>query len=153
MDPLRVIVLVLHISAAALLFGGATGIVRNLKATLELGRDAFKLATLDAAKRGRLMGMSSIATLATGLSLIFMAGGFAVVPLNFHIALGIMLGAIGISAVIVRPSVTKLASLALAEKLDKGASLKLIQRLAMGTGILHLLWLVTLTLMFVRIYK
>jgi hypothetical protein len=153
MDPLRIFVLVLHISAAAILFGGPLGTVRSLKAHLELSRDAFKLATSEAARRGRLMGMSSIVTLLTGLALIFLAGGFAQVPLNYHMALGILLGAIAISSVLVRPTVTKLAGLAQAENLDKDAALQLIKRLAMGTGILHLLWVITLVLMFVRIYK
>lgn len=153
MDPLRLVVLLVHISAAALLFGGGIGIVRNLKATLELSRDAFKLATADAVRRGNLMGLGSILTLATGLGLMFMAGGFAAVPLNFHMALAIMLGAIVVSSVIVRPSVMKLSGLALAENVDKEACLKLTKRLAMGTGILHLLWFAMLTLMFLRIYK
>lgn len=153
MDPLRVIVLVLHVTAAALLFGGGTGIVRNLKTTLELGKEVFKLATADAARRSRLVGMSSLLTLATGLALIFMTGGFAQVSLNFHIALAVMLAAIVVSSVLVRPSVMKLAGLAQAENIDKDAARSLIKRLAMGIGIVHLLWLITLTLMFVRIYK
>lgn len=153
MDPLRLAVLVLHISAAALVFGGATGIVRSLKTNLELGGEAFKLATGGAARQSRIVAMSSIVTLASGLGLIFMAGGFGAVPLNFHIALAIMLGAIVVSSVTVGPSVMKLSGLALAENVDKDASLKLIKRIAMGTGILHLLWLIMLTLMFVRIYK
>lgn len=153
MDPLKVAVLVLHVSAAAILFGGPLGTVRNLKASLELGRDAFKLATSEAARRGRLLGMSSLLTLATGVALIFMAGGFGTVPLNFHIALGILLGAIVVSSAVVRPTVTKLVETAAADSLNQDAALKLIKRLAMGTGILHLLWLVTLILMFVRIYK
>lgn len=153
MDPLRIIVLVLHISAAAFLIGVPTGTVRNLKANLQLGKDAFKQATEDASRRGKLAGMSSLLTLATGLTLIFMAGGFGSVPLNFHMALTLMLVAIVLSAVLIRPTITKLAQLALVEPIDKGAALGLTKRIAMGTGILHLLWLIMLTLMFVRIYK
>lgn len=153
MDHLRIFVLVLHVSAAAILFGGSLGTVRSLKAGLELSRDAFKLTTSEAARRGRIMGMSSLLTFATGLVLIFMMGGFARVPVNFHMALGIFLGAIALSSILLRPTVTKLADLAQAETTDKDAARKLIARLAMGTGLVHLLWIVTLALMFTRIYK
>ncbi len=153
MDPLRIVLLVLHISAAALLMGLPMGIVRNIKANLEIGPAAFKQATTDAARRGTLASVGSLVTLASGITLIFLAGGFGSVPLNFHIALTLMLVAIVISSVLVRPTVTRLAQVSLKEPIDKEAALGLVKRIAMGTGILHMLWLVMLTLMFVRIYK
>jgi hypothetical protein len=52
-----------------------------------------------------------------------------------------------------RPNTMKLGKLARAETLDKSAALPGIKKLAMGQGILHLLWFATLALMFVRIYK
>lgn len=153
MDPLRITVLILHISSAALLLGVPLGIVRNLKANLELGKDAFRVATVDASRRGQLTGISALLTLATGLALIFMSGGFGAVPLNFHMALTAMLVALVVAAVLIRPATTKLAQIAVKETLDRQGALALTKRLAMGTGILHLLWLIMLTLMLVRIYK
>jgi hypothetical protein len=135
------------------LIGANTGLVRNLKRTLDLGKDAFVVATEDGAKRARLIGMCSLATIATGLVLIFMIGGFARAPINFHIALATMLVAITFSSVFMRPQMMKLVGLGKAESLDPSAALAHIKKLAMGQGILHLLWVATLTLMFVRIYK
>jgi hypothetical protein len=153
MSTLRTVTLVIHISAAAMLIGANTGVVRNLTNTLELSREAFLIAVRDAAKRGAILGICSLLTLATGLALIFMMGGMAVAPLNYHMALGLMLGAIVVSSVLMRPSGAKLMEVAQAETLDKARAASLIKKLAMGQGILHLMWLVTLTLMLVPIYK
>lgn len=153
METLRIIVLVIHVSAAAILVGASAGLVRNLKRTLDLGAAAFLVAAEDCARRAKLMGMSSILTIATGLGLIFMLGGFARAPINFHIALALMLGAIGFSSVFMRPRAMKLLSVAKTEPFDKDLALGTIKKMAMGQGILHLLWVTTLTLMFVRIYR
>jgi high-affinity Fe2+/Pb2+ permease len=152
MATLRIILLVLHVAAAAVLVGASAGLIRNLKRNLELGGQSFVLATEDLKKRSGLMGMCSLTTLATGLCLIFMMGGFAVAPKNFHIALLLLLVALIFSATFMRPRGVKLGALAKKEPLDKEGAMALIKKLAMGQGILHLLWLCTLTLMFVRMY-
>ena len=153
MEPLRLTVLVLHISTAALLLGAPTGLTRNLKASLEAGKAAFNQAAQDAARRGSIVGGSAVLTLLTGLALIFLAGGFGRVPLNFHVALLIMLVALVVVAVLVRAPITQIVRLAEVETLDKDAALKHIKKQAMGTGILHLLWLVNLILMLVHFYR
>lgn len=153
MDHARTALLVLHISAAAILIGASAGLVRNLKRTLEAGKAAFVIATEDAARRAKLMGICSLLTVATGVILIFMIGGFGGAPLNFHIALTIMLGAIIFSAAFMRPATVKLVKLAQTEPLDTSTARSSIKKLAMGQGILHLLWVVTLVLMFTRIYR
>lgn len=153
MDPVRIALLVLHISAAAILIGASAGLVRNLKKTLEAGKAAFVIATEDAARRAKLMGICSLVTIGTGLCLIFLMGGFAVAPLNFHMALGIMLVAVLFSALFMRPATVKLVKLAQAEPFDPSGARSQIKKLAMGQGILHLLWVVTLVLMLVRIYR
>jgi hypothetical protein len=153
MEPLRLIVLVLHISAAALLLGAPTGLTRNLKASLDAGKAAFGQAAQDAARRGKVAGGSAVLTLLTGLALIFIAGGFGRVPFNFHIALLVMLVAFAVVGALVRPSITKIVALSNMETLDKDAALQLIKKQAMGTGIVHLLWLVNLVLMLVHFYR
>lgn len=153
MEPLRLVVLVLHISAAALLLGAPLGLSRNLKASLDAGKAAFQLAAQDAARRGSIAGGSAILTLLTGLALIFIAGGFGRVPLNFHVALLVMLIAFAVVAAMVRPSITQIVALAGSETLDKETALKHIKKQAMGTGIVHLLWLVNLVLMLVHFYR
>jgi hypothetical protein len=82
-----------------------------------------------------------------------MIGGFKAAPLNFHMALGVMLFAIAFSASFMRPNTMKLVKLAQGATVDHDAARACIKKLAMGQGILHLLWVVTLSLMFVRFYR
>ncbi len=153
MQFVRILVLVLHVSAAAVLLGGGTGLMRHLRRTLEVGGEAFRLATLDAERRNRIMGICSLVTLLTGLGLIFLMGGFKVAPLNFHIALGNMLVATAISAAMLKPAAAKLVELGARPELDRAGVASLLKKLQIGQGILHLIWLANLVLMFVRIYR
>jgi hypothetical protein len=153
MHVLRTILLVVHISAAAIALGTSTGLLRNLRRCLGAGKNAFALAAEDAQRRGKFMTASSVATLWTGVALIFTLGGFKAVPLNIHIAMSIMLVAIGVSLTIMRPTSAALLTLSRADVLDKEAVSKKLKRLVMGQGILHLCWLTILVLMLVRIEK
>lgn len=153
MSAVYVPLLVLHISAAALLIGAGTGMLKNLRRTAALSREAFGLAVEDAARRAKVMMMSSLTTLLTGLCLIFLLGGFAVVPLNIHIALSLMLVAQVVSATIMRPGVGQLVKLAGESVWNPSAVDTPLKKLAMGQGILHLLWLGMLVLMLVRINR
>ena len=153
MHILYKILLVIHISAAALTLGSSTGLLRLLRRGLEAGQAAFSLAVEDGARRGRIMGMSALATLWTGLSLIFVIGGIKAAPLNIHIALTLMLGAVGVSLAIMRPNMGRLVALSSAPTLDVATVKQHIKKLAMGQGILHLLWLCILVMMLVRIEK
>lgn len=153
MEALRIILLVVHVTAAALLLGAPVGVARTIKSSLDSSKSAFESAARDGARRAAIASGGSLIVLLTGIALIFTVGGFARAPINFHMALGIMLVALVVSAVIVRPMGTKLVDLAKAETIDKDAARSLIKRQAMGVGILHLLWLSMLTLMFVRMYR
>lgn len=153
MNVVRILMLVLHISAAAMLLGAGTGLMGHLRRTLEVGGEAFRLATLDGERRGRIMGICSLVTLLTGLGLIFLMGGFKAAPLNFHIALGNMLVAIAVSAAIVKPASAKLVEIAARPELDRASVPPLLKKLQISQGILHTLWLANLVLMLVRIYR
>jgi hypothetical protein len=153
MHILYKILLVIHISAAALTLGTSTGLLRLVRRGLEAGQAAFAFAVEDGVRRGKIMGMSSMATLWTGLSLIFVVGGFKAVPLNIHIALALMLGAVAVSLTLMRPNMGRLVALSRAPTLDAAAVKQHIKKLALGQGLLHLLWLCILVLMLVRIEK
>ena len=109
MELVYKLLLILHIASAALLFGGGIGLVRNLKRCFDAGKAAFSAATLDASKRGKIMSAASLSTIATGLGLIFSVGGFKAIPVTIHIALTLMLIAVGVSSVLIRPNTMKLA--------------------------------------------
>jgi len=147
---LRLVLLLVHISAAAMLFGAPMGLVGSVKRALAAGDEALKLAATDAQRRGKLAGIGSMLTLLTGLALIFNAGGFGAVSTNYHAALAVMLGAIGFSAGVMRPSTAGLVAAASAVPVDRSGAQAAVKRLAMGSGVLHSLWLVTLFLMLYR---
>jgi hypothetical protein len=150
MEYLKVLSLIVHVSAAALLFGAPLGLARTVRKALAQGGETFKLAAQDAALRAKLAGMGSLVTLISGLGLIFIDGGFASVPKNFHVALLVMLGALGVSLAVMRPNTLRLVDASTSNPIDEQAARAAVAKLGMGGGMLHGLWLVVLTLMFVR---
>jgi hypothetical protein len=150
MEYVKLIVVVLHVASAALLFGAPLGLVRMARTALEKNDDAFKLAAIEAGRRAKLTQIGSLATLVTGLSLIFLSGGFAIVSKNFHAALGVTLLAIAFSLVWMRPNTMQLVRASAATPIDKDSARKALAKLGMGGGILQGVWLLNLTLMFLR---
>jgi len=147
----RLLLLLVHITAAAFLFGAGTGVARPIRRSLEFGQKAILGAAEDLVQRGKMIGMSSLTTLLTGVVLLATRlEGFGKSPKNFHAALGLMLVAVLVSVFLMRP--TSMAILAEARKEAPAPQTfaALLKRLAMGQGILHLLWVVILVLMLIR---
>jgi hypothetical protein len=153
MYALRIGLLVIHIAAAAFLFGGMLGMPRLIRKSLDLGTETLKMACLEAKKRAVMSALASIATLWTGVGLIFLMGGFKVAPINFHMALGLMLGAVAINLTLMRPTVKSLVQESAKPEPARGTIESLLKRVSMAQGILHLLWIINLILMFHRIYS
>jgi len=147
---LRVVLLILHVASAALLFGAPLGLPRVLRNGLRLGDEPFRVAVDEALKRARLAQIGSLLTLLTGVALIFNAGGFGMTSPNFHAALGIMLLAIGFSAAWMGPNTGKLVQSSQPTPVRRSQAEAAIKKLAIGAGVLHTLWFILLTLMFVR---
>lgn len=150
MEYLKILVVVLHVASAALLFGVPLGSVRMARSALASGEGAFKLAAVEADRKGKLAGMGSMGTLLTGLILIFIGGGFGVVTKNFHVALLLMLVAFGFSMTWMRSNGAKLVRASETSPVDRAAAELALGKLGMGSGILQAVWLVILTLMFYR---
>lgn len=146
-SPLDLVLLVLHITAAASLLGIGMSSPRLLRTAVGAGREAKCLIAAAIAKGGQLSGMMSLATLATGLALIFHRGGFKVVAPGIHAAMGLLVLAIVFSFFFHRPVAQALV--AAADK-DDAAWNAARKRYLIGDGILNLLWLVILVLMFVK---
>lgn len=147
----RLVLLLVHITAASFLFGASAGVARPIRRSLELGPKAILFAAEDLVRRGKMIGISSMMTLMTGVVLLATRlEGFGKSPKNFHAALGLMLGAVVLSLALIRPTSMAILGEARKEAPDKNVFLALLKRLAMGQGIMHLLWVVVLVLMFVR---
>lgn len=145
MTYLKVLVLVIHVAAAAMVLGGSLGWGRALRQAHAAGAAAWGVVIADVSRRLVLVRITSVVTLLTGLALIFISGGFAVVPPTFHIALLLMLLATGWVGFFLAPAVKALAQ----AKVGDGSPIN-VGKVAMATGVLHAVWLVLLVLMFVR---
>jgi len=147
----RLLLLLVHITAASFLFGASVGVARPLRRSLEFGQKAILAAAEELVRRGKMIGMSSMMTLVTGVVLLATrVEGFGKSPKNYHAALGLMLGAVVLSLFLIRPATAGILTEARKEAPDSGTITGLLKRLAMGQGIMHLLWLVVLVLMLVR---
>lgn len=136
---LKYVFVLLHITTAAAWFGLAlrlTGQARNVAAAEPAAATAL---AADGAHTVRLLGIFSV------LTLVFAFVAFSVGIASgagygwpYHAALLLILALIGVSFGLIRPGWTAL------QRGDAGAQ----KRVAMGTGIGHLLWLTILILMY-----
>lgn len=148
---MKTLVVIVHVAAAAVVLGGSLGWGRFLRQAAEGGQVAARVAAADVMRRMMLVRIGSAMTLFTGIGLIFLSGGFAVVPKNFHIALTLMLAALGWVLLGVVPRVKRAFGIASAVEFDPKAFAAAAGKVGMSTGIVHALWLVILVLMFVMI--
>ena len=136
------LVLFLHILAAAVWLGAGLGLSRRVKRGLQVGGAALDGA-LDDARRARVLSLiGAIATVASGLVMLFLLGGFKAVPVRIHLGLGLSLFALLAEVALVWPAISAL----LAGRRGPG----LVKRVAAGTGVVHLLWALTLASMLMR---
>ncbi len=146
----KLALLALHISAAAILFGNTISIIGSCRRARNIDDSAFRHATLEAQRAGKIASIMSILVLLTGVGLIFTIGGFAAAPKNFHLALGLILVAIIFSFAWMKPNTDRLVASAAGDSVDSAAADAAMKKLAMGSGILHTLWLGILLLMYIR---
>ena len=141
---------IFHVTCAAILFGLPLGLPGTCRRAMAASQGALQVAAADAVRKGKILGGASLLTLVTGVSLIMSVGGFGAAPKNFHAALGLMIVAIVVSAGIIRPAGSNLVIAAAGDTLKQDLANQSIKKMAMGSGILQLMWLSMLALMFTR---
>ena len=124
----------LHIITAAAWFGLGLGLTGQARAVAEPGASALGAA---GTRTVQMMGLFSVLTLVFGLLALVLGRGFAGYGPQFHTSLLLIAALVGVQYLLIGPAWKKLAAG------DAGAR----GRIAMGTGIGHVLWLVTLVLM------
>ncbi len=151
MLTLRLIVVIVHISLAALVLGVPLGLGRMLRRALESKHDqAIRLAAYEAERRGKLAQTAGLLTLLSGILLILMSGGFGEVSTNFHVAMGLMIIAVGIGFSLMGPTGAAIVRAVEASPPRVEDIKPLLAKLGMGSGVLQLLWLLILVLMLYR---
>ncbi len=145
-DPLNLVLLVIHITAAATAFAIGMSMTGAIRRATEKSRDV-KLAVLELARRtGTISAIFGLVTLLSGLALIFYRGGFKVVSPTIHVAITLVLAMLLIGRFVQRPLGERLV----ASVDDSAAWTAGRKRWAMFEGIQQLLWVVTLVLMFIK---
>lgn len=137
---LKNILVLLHVITAAGWFGLALsigGMARKAAAAAGAGAPLLE----EGSKTIKLMGIFIVLTFVFGLLAFFLGGGFGGYGPQYHTSLSLIVILIGIQFAVIAPSWRKLAAG------DASAS-SARKRIGMGVGIGHLLWLVTLILMF-----
>lgn len=135
----------LHIIAIATWFGHKLHLPSDIRGSLGAGLDAAR-AMLPRMQRAKKIGFGAgVLTLATGLTLIFLSGGFAAVPPRIHAGFTLTLLIFAVSAAGVGPTWKRV------EEAVTGGDLATAQakakRMGMFFGIEHLLWTLTLATM------
>lgn len=150
MQLLNPVLLVIHVLAAFYWFGVAATLPTRIRQTLDGNAKNAPEVIKSLASRSTATGVSSLLVLATGVAMIFTRfGGMGGMPVRFHIGLTLTLIWFGIGVFLIRPRLSALAQLVRGSTLGPESD-TLRKKIAMFTGIQHLLFFVTATLMLWR---
>lgn len=146
------ILLIIHVMAAMLWFGGTVTLPRAARQSLTLERPAATQRIAELLRQARMFGGAAVLVLLTGvmLALMFPGGGFGALPMRYHIALTLTLVWVVIALAVTRPSLKRMHATAESEQALESAK-PLAKRLAAILGIQHLLFTISLILMLWRI--
>lgn len=147
-DPTNLILMVIHISVAAVAFAVTLTMGGAVRRASDASREVKLAITNLAARAGLIASIFGALTLLSGLALIFYRGGFAVISPTIHVALTLVLVMLAIGQLVQRPATDRLKAAATDDDAAGWASAR--KRLAMSEGIQQLLWLVVLVLMFIK---
>lgn len=135
-----------HIAAMAVWLAGGLGIAGDVRRTLARGKPHTELLVPRVDRALTIAMIAGLLTIATGLGLVFVVyGGMKGLPIRYHASLGLALVAYALLFTVLKPATARLE-----EALSKGEGRDLralSKRIAMLTGIDHLLKIVILVLM------
>lgn len=142
-------VLALHVLASSCWFAPRLFWPRRLRAALASSNEAAKVTVPAISREMNLTTASALLTIATGVALIFMHGGFKAVPKTIHMGLTLTLVAFFAGLALELPALVKIR--AAVERSALGEAQPLVKRVVMGAMIEHTCWLATLVLMVWRV--
>lgn len=144
---LQYLFVILHIITAAAWFGLGLRLSGRARVVLNMEDTAARALINDTQRSVYLMNIFIILTLLFSLGAFFLGGGFAAYGPAYHTSLLLILVLVLIQFLIIRPGWNGLqAARTHPESTHDAEGFR--KRIAMGTGIGHLTWLVLLVLMF-----
>jgi hypothetical protein len=146
-DPTNLILMVIHIAAAAVTFAVTLTMGGAIRRASGQSADVKAAIAALASRANGIAAIFGLLTFISGFGLIFYRGGFAVISPTIHVSMTLVLGMIVFGALFMNPTAKRLVA---AANGDDSAWLAAKKRWAMGDGILQLTWLVVLVLMFIK---
>ena len=145
---LKWILVILHIITAAAWFGLGLRLTGQARTVLEKSGDAQSALADDGSQSVRLMNIFVVLTLVFSISAFIAGGHFSTYGPVYHTALLLIVILTLVQLFVIRPGWATLQSEVDAAEIDTEALESAKSRVAIGTGVGHLLWLVLLVLMF-----
>jgi len=146
---LKAILVVLHTITAAAWFGLGLRVAGRARKVIELGGDAGAALASDGADSVWQMNLFIVLTLVFSLGAFIAGGHFAVYGPIYHTSVTLIFLLVLDQLFVIRPGWNALQeAVAGGASLDADAAESARKRVAIGTGVGHLLWLVLLVLMF-----
>ena len=137
----------LHIAAASIWIGGSLNAPRDIRRTLPLGQPFVRELMPRLRAIAQLMNLSALATVLSGLALVFAAGGFGRVPHRIHVGLLLTLLAVVAGRYLIRPVLGEIARAIQAPQVGQAQVDRIMVRFRVVNGVEHGLRLAVLVLM------
>lgn len=144
---LQYLFIILHIITAAAWFGLGLRLSGRARVVLNMQEPAARALLDDTQRSVYLMNVFIVLTLLFALGAFLFGGGFATYGPAYHTSLLLIVVLVLVQLFVIRPGWHGLQS-ALTGGEQGGTAERFRKRVAMGTGIGHLIWLVLLVLMF-----
>jgi hypothetical protein len=145
----KTVLIVLHIVTASAWFGLGLRLAGKARTVLALEGSAAAALAEDTRSTVKWMNGFIVLTLIFAYANFFWGGGFAFYSPQYHAALTLMLVLVGVQFFVIRSGWNALADLVADGAAPAGdAADSARKKVAIGTGIGHLLWIVLLVLMY-----
>ncbi len=144
---LKYILVILHIITAAAWFGLGLRLSGRARSVLSLQEAEATVLIQDTQRSVYLMNIFIVLTLVFSVGAFLLGGGFSTYGPAYHTSLLLILFMVAAQFLLIRPGWNGLQA-ALAGPVDAGVADRFRKRIAMGTGVGHLMWLIILVLMF-----
>jgi hypothetical protein len=150
MDPtvlLKYSLVMLHIITASAWFGLGLRLTGQARSAVEAGPERGSALVEATTRTVSLMNWFALLTFVFGLATLFAGGGFAVYGWPYHASITLVLILVLVQYFVIRSGWQTIAD---AIGSDPDAAQGAVKKVAAGTGTGHLIWLVTLVLMYLR---
>jgi hypothetical protein len=138
---------IFHIAAASIWIGGGLNAPRDIRRTLPLGQPYVSELMPRLRAIAQLMNVSALATLLSGIAIVFAVGGFGRVPHRIHVGLALTLLAFVAGRYLIRPVLGEIAQAIKASPVAQDKVDHIMVRFRLVNNVEHGLRLAVLVLM------